>query len=61
MNAIEFTNITGRAPENDDLERTNCVNAGDESHSMCGTCVEHGQPRFIGGHFHERTLEARGS
>ena len=56
MNAIEFTNITGRAPENDDLERANCVKAGDESHNMCGQCVEHGQPRFIGAHLQECTL-----
>jgi hypothetical protein len=56
MTAAEFKTITGRAPENDDLERANCVNAGSESHSMCGTCVEHGQPRFIGGHYHGCTL-----
>ena len=48
MDAKEFEQLTGHpvgywCP--DDLERTNC---SDNSHTFCGLCEEHGQPKFTG-------------
>jgi hypothetical protein len=51
MNAQDFKELTGHkvgywCP--DDLERANCPDAGTESHTFCGLCKEHGQPKFTG-------------
>jgi hypothetical protein len=51
MDANDFKELTGHpvgywCP--DDLERTNCPDAGTESHTFCGLCKNHGQPRFTG-------------
>ena len=46
MNAEEFHERTGSMPENDDLDRVNCEQAGEIGHSQCGVC-EHGHPKFL--------------
>ena len=51
MGTKEFEQLTGHpvgywCP--DDLERANCPDAGTESHTFCGLCKKHGQPRFTG-------------
>lgn len=46
MDAETFTRVVGSAPENDDLDRANCVQAGKLLHEQCGVCA-HGLPRFI--------------
>lgn len=46
ITAKKFKEATGRAPENDDLERCNCKGAGQISHLGCGWCDEHNSPRF---------------
>lgn len=47
--AREFKTQFGFAPENDDLDRVNCEQAGMPGHSQCGVCPEHDQPRFVCG------------
>lgn len=47
MTGQEFTTLTGQPPEQDDLERVNCKQAGTLGHSQCGTCPDCGFPRFI--------------
>ena len=47
MNTQEFELLTGRKPEQDDLERTNCKEAGFIGHHYCGLCAECGQPSFM--------------
>jgi len=41
-----FFTATGRAPENDDLERVNCQKAGEPGHFSCGWCPVCGGPNF---------------
>jgi hypothetical protein len=53
----EFAQRVGRLPIQDDMERTNCPDAGSTGHSMCGVCVEHDMPRFSGGHYHNCHLK----
>ena len=48
MNSKEFMLLTGRLPENDDLERVNCNEAGSDGHIMCGTCEAHNMPVWEG-------------
>lgn len=45
----QFKLATGRAPEQDDLERSNCPDAGQPRHHQCGWCEEHNKPRFVCG------------
>ena len=47
MTTEEFTDLTGNAPEQDDLERVNCDIVGSLGHSQCGICEQCGYPRFI--------------
>ncbi len=47
MDAFTFTNIVGRPPEQDDLDRANCDVAGTVGHSQCGICPTCGKPRFL--------------
>ena len=46
IDAKRFFEITGRGPEDDDLDRVNCLKDG-PGHRFCGICTECGQPRFI--------------
>ena len=46
MNAQEFEAKTGRAPEQDDLDRVNCTKAGRLMHRHCGWCDDCEKPRF---------------
>lgn len=41
-----FEKRFGFMPENDDLDRVNCDEAGMPGHSQCGVCPEHKKPRF---------------
>ena len=41
-----FKEKVGREPINDDLERCNCVTAGDMGHRYCGWCKKHDIPNF---------------
>ena len=45
--ADEFEKHTGRIPENDDLDRCNCPDAGKIGHWACGICKEHNTPVFM--------------
>lgn len=42
----EFYLLTGRKPEQDDLERVNCDKAGQIGHFSCGWCKIHWCPVF---------------
>ena len=42
----DFIKNTGRAPEQDDLDRANCPDAGQPGHWQCGIC-EHNKPAFM--------------
>jgi hypothetical protein len=42
----DFLDNTGQAPEQDDLDRANCKDAGKPGHWMCGICV-HKKPVFM--------------
>ena len=44
-----FIEKVGREPEDDDLERCNCNQAGEVGHYSCGWCYEHDKPRFVCG------------
>jgi hypothetical protein len=46
VTADEFRDRVGSEPCQDDLERCNCVRAGQLGHMFCGVCV-HGMPRFV--------------
>lgn len=41
-----FLQKTGRAPVQDDLERSNCPHAGELGHAYCGWCSLHDLPKF---------------
>ena len=45
----EFEKRTTYKPEQDDLERANCEQAGTIGHWSCGWCVKHDKPRFMCG------------
>ena len=45
-----FEERVGREPENDDIDRCNCEDAGKPGHHACGWCPTCDQPRFICGH-----------
>jgi hypothetical protein len=44
-----FTQRMRRAPEQDDLERSNCDKAGQPGHSQCGWDTEFDLPVFLVG------------
>lgn len=46
MNAKNFRLKTGRAPEQDDLQRVNCLQAGEVGHNDCGWCSICDHPKF---------------
>lgn len=43
----QFTLRTGHAPEQDDMERTNCKQPGAIGHVNCGICHQHNMPVFM--------------
>jgi len=49
ITAEKFKEATGFEPENDDLERCNCTEAGKLGHHYCGWCDEHNKPVFMCG------------
>lgn len=49
ITAQQFEERFGVAPEQDDLERANCPEAGLAGHKQCGVCEKHQKPRFICG------------
>ncbi len=58
ITAERFTQATGAAPENDDLERVNCPKVGTAGHRQCGWCEVHEQPHFA--HSCEETANEQG-
>jgi len=46
IDAAEFRAKTGREPGFDDLERSNCKEAGTIGHFSCGWCATHSKPVF---------------
>ena len=44
--AQDFLDNTGQEPEQDDLDRANCEEAGQLGHWGCGICI-HKQPVFM--------------
>lgn len=52
MNITEehFKTSTNKDPENDDLIRSNCEQAGEEGHIYCGWCKKCDKPIFMCGH-----------
>lgn len=45
-----FIQKVGHPPENDDLIRVNCPEAGNVGHYQCGWCPTCDKPRFVCGH-----------
>ena len=45
----EFEEMHGHAPVQDDLDRINCVVAGEPGHWCCGICAKHNKARFVCG------------
>lgn len=41
-----FKEATGREPEQDDLERCNCLEAGTIGHGLCGWDINRNKPNF---------------
>lgn len=48
MTRATFKQITGQHPKEDDLDRANCLRAGEVGHHSCGVCSNCSMPRFIG-------------
>lgn len=46
ITAEQFEAATGYPPEDDDLERCNCSEAGQLGHYYCGWCPTHNKPVF---------------
>lgn len=47
ITAEQFEEITGLAPEQDDLERANCPEAGNPGHMQCGWNEERNWPNWM--------------
>lgn len=47
MTAEEFKLATGNLPQNDDLDRVNCQEAGDVGHFGCGWNEMENKPSFM--------------
>lgn len=45
-----FYERTGELPEQDDIERSNCSEAGTAGHYYCGWCKYCDLPKFVCGH-----------
>jgi hypothetical protein len=59
MTESEFRERYGREPEQDDLHRANCTQAGEFGHMLCGVCPMHCEPRFMCGCVIARDVEPR--
>lgn len=46
MSRETFIAMTGREPQQDDLNRVNCEQEGEIGHGSCGWCHIHNAPRF---------------
>ena len=49
LKIAHFILRTGNIPENDDLDRAYCKDAGKPGHLQCGWCLKHDKPRFMCG------------
>ena len=49
ITAERFEAAVGYPPKDDDLDRSNCLDAGKIAHQHCGWCLGHDKPRFICG------------
>ena len=49
ITAAQFEAAVGYPPEDDDLVRCNCPEAGAEMHWSCGWCEVHNKPVFVCG------------
>ena len=58
IDAAEFEQRWGRAPEGDELERANCLTPGTVGHFYCGICLNHESPRSMCGCFPLRSFRA---
>lgn len=47
INREKFIEATGYEPEQDDLERCNCLQAGEIGHSCCGWNEVADKPQFV--------------
>ena len=47
IDATRFKEATGHEPENDDLDRANCPDAGKLGHQDCGWNHTHNLPNFM--------------
>ena len=47
ITAKYFKDKVGREPENDDLERSNCKDAGKRGHKYCGWCKQCSKPKYM--------------
>jgi len=47
MTSQEYKEAFGKEPENDDIERATCKEAGQSGHYFCGVCSVHNKPRFM--------------
>lgn len=54
-----FYLAVGREPKDDDMDRSNCKEAGAIAHTQCGWCLGHDKPRFICGCALKLPLPAR--
>lgn len=54
ITAEEFKTRFGVAPEDDDLDRVNCLECG-PGHFNCGVCETHNLPRFTCGCIRRKT------
>lgn len=61
VDEVRYEVLTGYAPENDDLERANCQEAGQTGHLACGLCTTCGQPAWTCVHLAETLAERRHS
>jgi len=48
IDAAYFKKATGHDAQQDDLERSNCKDAGKHGHSQCGWCKGCNRPKFMG-------------
>jgi hypothetical protein len=54
IDAKTFEEKTGHKPQDDDLERSNCKEAGVLGHTFCGWCDDCEKPVFMCGHMKDR-------